>query len=59
MSGGRIHATNGIYIQIKYRTFIRHDFYFTNQEAFGGVKSIIEAFVNNLYQYLKIFFFNI
>lgn len=38
---------NRSYIQEKYGTFEGHDFYFTNNELFGGAHNTIEAIWNN------------
>lgn len=40
---------NMSYIQQKYGTFINHDFYFTNQELFGGATDTLHAVLANPY----------
>jgi hypothetical protein len=47
MSTAGVQAFNWVYILLKYGTFEGHDFYFTNQEAFGGAKSMLGAIVAN------------
>ena len=58
MSGGGIQSMNWIYIFIKYGTFEGHDFYFTNQEAFGGATNFIGAAIANPRVILDIIIFN-
>ena len=38
---------NWQYIELKYGTFVGHDFYFTNQELFRGATTIVGAIVAN------------
>lgn len=47
LDGGGIQSINWIYIQNTYGSFEGHDFYFTNQEAFGGASSFFEALFYN------------
>lgn len=42
-AGSFLQAFNWKYIETRYGTFEGHDFYFTNQEAFGGARDIVGA----------------
>jgi hypothetical protein len=44
---GFIQGLNWKYIQNTFKTFEKHDFYFTNQEVFNGAKTMWEALDNN------------
>ena len=59
MIGGAIQSINWIYILIKYGTFEGHDFYFTNQEAFGGASNIISAAILNPQFFLDFLIYNL
>jgi len=47
MTGGVIQAFNMAYILKNYGTYVGHDFYFTNQEAFGGATDAWSAIMVN------------
>lgn len=54
-----LQAFNWRYIELKYGTFVGHDFYQTNHEAFGGANSLIELANNNPILFTRIVFENI
>ena len=54
-----VQAFNWLYIELKYGTFIGHDFYFTNKEAFFGSTSIPGMFFANPHLFLEIILSNI
>jgi hypothetical protein len=58
-SEGALQAFNTIYILIKYGTFVGHDFYFTNQEAFSGATSSFGMVIANPELFAEIIFHNL
>ena len=58
-SGGGIQNINWTYIILKYGTFENHDFYFTNQEAFGGATNIFDAAIANPRLFIEICIYNL
>ncbi len=58
-SGGALQHFNWIYIQNIYGTFVGHDFYFTNKEAFSGATNSLGMLLANPVLFAEIIFHNL
>lgn len=59
VNGAGAQNFNWKYIELKYGTFEGHDFYFTNQEAFSGAKSLFGMLVANPQLFFEIVILNL
>ena len=59
LDGGFIQGINWFYILEKYGTFIGHDFYITNKEAFNGATNLIDIAIINPEVFIKYIINNI